>query len=73
MKDIMNLPYIPGTNPRKIKDFSEQLNHCVEGLQTMNKLRQVDENVSMTLDKLAGIRGDLVRTDPNFEKWTFAV
>ena len=25
VKGIMNLPYIPGTNPRKIKDFSEQL------------------------------------------------
>ena len=38
----------------------------------MNKLRQVHGNVSMTLDKLPGIRGDLVRTDPNWEKWTFA-
>ena len=68
VKDIMTLPYIPGTNPRKIKDFSEQLNHCVQALQTMNKLRLVDGNVSMTLDKLPGIRGDLVRTDPNWEK-----
>ena len=26
----------------------------------------------MTLDKLPGIRGDLVRTDPDWEKWDFA-
>ncbi|CAB4035737.1 Hypothetical predicted protein, partial [Paramuricea clavata] len=25
----------------------------------------------MTLDKLPSIRGDLVRTDPEWEKWTF--
>ena len=55
-----------------MEDFSEQLNHCVQALQTMKKLSQVDGNVSMTLDKLPGIRGDFVRTDPNWEKWTFA-
>ena len=26
----------------------------------------------MALDKLPGIRGDLVRTDPDWEKWDFA-
>ena len=26
----------------------------------------------MTLDKLPGIRGDLVQTDPDWEKWDFA-
>ena len=62
VKDIMNLPYIPNANPRKMKDFSEQLNHCVQALQTIIKLSQVDGNVSMTLDKLPRIRGDLVRT-----------
>ena len=31
-KVIMNVPYIPCTTPRKIKDFSEQLNHCVTGI-----------------------------------------
>ena len=28
-------------------------------------------NVSMTLEKLSGIRGDLVRTDPEWESWDF--
>ena len=72
VKDIMDLPYIHGTNPKKIRDFSERLNHCVQALQTMNRLSQVDGNVAMTLDKLPGIRGDLVRTDPEWENWTFA-
>ncbi len=38
-------------------------------------LRQSDSlingNVSMTLEKLSGIRGDLVRADPDWEAWDF--
>ena len=72
IKEIMALPSIPNANPRKISDFSERLNHCVQSLETMNKISQVDGNVAMTLDKLPAIRGDLVRTDPNWERWNFA-
>ena len=72
VKEIMELPYIPNANPKKIGEFSERLNHCVQALQTMNKISQVDGNVSMTLDKLPAIRRDLVRTDPDWEKWNFA-
>ena len=43
-----------------------------QALQTMNKLSQVDGNVAMTLDKLPAIHGDLVRTDPDWERWTFS-
>ncbi|CAB3983668.1 Pol poly [Paramuricea clavata] len=71
VKDIMDLPYIHGANPKKIRDFSERLNHCMQALQTMNRLSQVNGNVAMTLDKLPGIRGDLVRTDPDWERWTY--
>ena len=38
----------------------------------MNKLEQVDGTVSMTLDKLPAIRGDLVRTYPGWESWDFS-
>ena len=37
----------------------------------MGKLSQISENVSMTLDKLSSIRGDLVRTDPGWESWDY--
>ncbi|CAH3034783.1 unnamed protein product [Porites lobata] len=37
----------------------------------MGKLNQVNRNVSMTLDKLPGIRGDLVRTNHLWESWNF--
>ena len=37
----------------------------------MGKLGNIRGNVSMTLDKLSGIRGDLVRNDPEWETWDF--
>ena len=30
VKDILDLPYIPCSNPRKIRDSSDRLNHCVQ-------------------------------------------
>ena len=70
-KDILDLPYIPSSNPRKIRDFSERLNHCVQALQTMNKLSQVDGNVDLNtlLDKYIprgrnGTRGPMRGTPP---------
>lgn len=72
VKEIMALPAITSANPRRISEFSEKLTYCVQALETMNKLSEVNGNVPMTLDKLPAIRGDLVRTDPDWEKWNFA-
>ena len=71
-REILDLPTVTNANPKKISEFSETLNYCVQALQTLNKLEQVNGAVSMTLDKLPGIRGDLVRTDPDWERWDFA-
>ena len=71
VKEILELPSISNSNPRRISEFSETLTYCVRALQTLNKLDQVNGNVSMTLDKLSCIRGDLVRTDPEWEAWDF--
>ena len=71
-KEILELPTLTGANPKAISDFSEKLTYCVQALQTLNKLEQVNGATLMTLDKLPGIRGDLVRTDPEWEKWDFA-
>lgn len=53
VKEIIDLPHISSANPKKITEFSDKLNYCVQALQTMNKLKEVDGNVSMTLDKLS--------------------
>ena len=65
------LPTIHGIDIKKIHHFSDQLVYCLQSLETMGKLEQVNGYVSMILDKLPGIRGDLVRTDEEWETWDF--
>ena len=43
----------------------------VQALETMGKLGEVNGYVRMTLNKLEGIRGDLVRTDDDWQEWRF--
>jgi hypothetical protein len=50
---------------------NDKLTYAVQSLETLGKLSQVNGYVSMTLDKLPGIRGDLVRTDDAWESWDF--
>ena len=70
-QQIFDLPFICNQNLHRIHDFCDKLMFSVQSLQTMGKLEQVNGYVAMTLDKLPGIRGDLVQTDPSWENWTF--
>ena len=70
-REIVELPSIPNSNQKKITEFSEKLTYCVQALETLKKLEQVNGAVLMTLHKLPSIRGDLVRTDPHWESWDF--
>ena len=67
VKEILDVPNVSGANPRKISEFHEKLSLSVQAFETMKKLHEVDGNVSMTLDKLSGIRGDLIQTDPDWK------
>ena len=64
-REILEVPSIPNFNQKKISEFSEKLTYCVQALENLKKLEQVNGAVLMTLDKLPSIRGDLVRTDPD--------
>ena len=57
MKEILDLPNVTGTNPRKIAEFHDKLSHSVQALETMKKLHEINGNVSMT--------------DPEWESWDF--
>ena len=69
--NIMSLLVIHGANPSKILEFYEALSPNLQALETMGKLGEVNGYVRMTLDKLEGIRGDLVRTDDDWQEWKF--
>ena len=67
----MSLPTFNGSQPNKIHEFYEKLLFNVQSLETTGKLQEVNGYVRMTIDKLPGIRGDLVRTDDSWRKWNF--
>ena len=71
IKNIMSLPVITGTNPKKIDEFYRQLRYNVQSLDTMGKLADVKGNVRSTLDKLKGIKSDLVRGHEGWQDWGF--
>lgn len=68
---IMSLPSIYGANPNKVSQFYEKICSNVQALEMMGKLGEVNGYVRMTLNKLEGIRGDLVRTDDDWQEWRF--
>ena len=43
----------------------------VQSLETKGRLGDVRGNVALTIDKFAGIRGDLVRIDDDWQNWDF--
>ena len=71
VQNIMGLPVISGANTAKIHQFYEALSFNVQALETLGKLREVNGYVRMSIDKLPGIRGDLVRMDENWQEWDF--
>ena len=44
----------------------------VQALETMNKIKEISGSGRLTLEKLSGIRADLVRLDDNWQEWSFA-
>ena len=69
---IMNLPYIGNADPFKIHRFYEKLKTNINTLDTMCKLREIRGYVRFTLDKLGGIRADLLRMYDNWQNWHFS-
>ena len=71
VKEIMELPHIPTADVKKIHEFYDKLTYCVQSLETMKQLDAVNGTVSMTLEKLPAIRGDLARNDTEWESWSY--
>ena len=63
VQNILDLPRINGTIPQKW--------YNVQSLETMGKLGDVRGNVALTIDKLSGIRTDLVCNDNSWQNWDF--
>ena len=68
---ILGLPKLHGTEPAKVHKFYETLASHVQTLETLGKLKEIGGFVRGTLDKLPGIRPDLVRLDDDWQQWGF--
>ena len=68
---IFNLPHVRGTSPSKIHQFYQRLLPSVQALESMGKLKEISGYTRATLDKLEGIRADLVRLDDDWQQWGF--
>ena len=58
---LMRILRTLSANSRKVKEFYKQLHFNVQTLDTLGRLADVKGNVRCTLDKLKGIKADLVR------------
>ena len=70
--NIMGLPTILGGNPQEVVMFYKKLLYNVQSLETLGKLREVSGNVRAVLDKLRGIKADLVLEQDGWQEWDFS-
>ena len=71
VKEILDLPYTPTANPKRIHEFFERLSHSVQSLEMLKQLKEVKGMISLMLEKVPTIRGNLVRNGPEWESWDF--
>ena len=71
ISNIMGLPVITSVHPKKIDEFYKKLLYNVQSLETLGRLRDVTGNVRAELDKLKGIKADLVRGQVGWQDWDF--
>ena len=60
-----------GTNPVRINKFYDKMKASVQSLDTKGKLKETNRYVWTTIDKLSGIRADLVKMDSDWHNWDF--
>lgn len=69
--NINSLPVITGYHPNQIHKFCQTLNYNVQSLETLGKLSGCLSMVRGVLDKLPGIKADLVSGKPGWQDWGF--
>ena len=71
MQNILGLPVISGTNPARISEFYEKLVTNIQTLEGMGNDKEIRGYVRPTLEKLPGIRADVMRLDEDWQEWGF--
>ena len=71
VRNIAALPKITGSQPSKVHQFHKTLMYNVQSLETLGRLQEVKGNVRSVIEKLEGIKADLVRGEENWQEWDF--
>ena len=70
-ENIQGLPVISGTHPAKIHDFFETFPYNVQSLETLGKTSDCKALVRGVLNKLPGIKAELVQGKSDWKTWDF--
>ena len=65
----MGLPVITDTNAAKVNEFYKNLLYNTQALETLGKLDKVSGMTRSVLEKLKGIKADLVRGSEGWQDW----
>ena len=69
----MDLPIINGAQPAKVHEFYQALMFNVQSLETLGKLEKINDMARSVLEKLKGVKADLVRGDENWQDCLFCL
>ena len=58
-----------GTNPAKVHEFHKALSYNIQLLETLGKIERVNGTTRNVLEKLKGIKADLVRGEQKWQDW----
>ena len=67
--EFINAPTVTSANPGKVNCFYKTLLFNVQSLETLGKIERVNGMKRSVLDKLKGIKADLVRGQDNWQDW----
>ena len=71
IENIMALPVVVGSQPSKVHEFYNQLAYNVQSLESLGKLSECWGLVRSVLNKLKGIKADLVRGQTEWQSRGF--
>ena len=69
VQNILELLVIKNANPNEVDKFYKTLLYNVQSLETLGKLERVNGMTRSVLDKLPGIKSDLVRGKDGWQDW----
>ena len=69
VSNILELPVVTSADPKRVNVFYKTLLHNVQSLETLGKLERVNGMARSVLDKLKGIKADLVRGETGWQDW----